>query len=91
MTRTFIIKPLTADHHREAFDCGEESLNDFLKRFARQNNEKGLGRTFVAVKNNESRIYGYYTISSGALNFDTIPEKIAALSDSGCASGQISR
>lgn len=91
MTPPFIIEPLTASHNREAFDCGEESLNDFLKRFARQNNEKGLGRTFVAVKSDEPRIYGYYTISSGALSFDTIPRKITALSDSGCAFGQISR
>lgn len=76
MTPPFIIEPLTVSHNREAFDCGEESLNDFLKRFARQNAEKGLGRTFVAVKSDEPRIYGYYTISSGALSFDTIPEKL---------------
>ena len=76
MTKPFIIEPLTANHSREAFDCGEESLNDFLKRFARQNNEKGLGRSFVAVKSDETKIYGYYTISSGALSFDTIPEKL---------------
>lgn len=76
MTPLFAIEPLTAQHNREAFDCGEESLNDFLKRFARQNNEKGLGRTYVAVKGNEPHIYGYYTIASGALSFDTIPEKL---------------
>jgi len=76
MTPPFIIEQLTANHNREAFDCGEESLNVFLKRFARQNSEKGLGRTFVIVKINDSRIYGYYTISSGALSFDTIPENL---------------
>ena len=76
MTQTFTIKPLTASHDRTAFDCGEESLNDFLRRFARQNNEKGLGRTYVAVKGDEPHIYGYYTIASGALSFDTIPENL---------------
>lgn len=76
MTPLFTIEPLTAQHNREAFDCGEESLNDFLKRFARQNNEKGLGRTYVAIKGNEPHIYGYYTIASGALSFDTIPKKL---------------
>lgn len=76
MIQTFTIEPLTGSHNREAFDCGEESLNDFLKRFARQNNEKGLGRTYVAVKGEEPHIYGYYTIASGALSFDTIPEKL---------------
>ena len=76
MTQPFIIEPLTASHNGERFDCGEESLNDFLKRFARQNDEKGLGRTFVAVKIGETRVCGYYTISSGALIFDHIPENL---------------
>lgn len=76
MTKPFIIEQLTALHNREAFDCGEESLNDFLRRFARQNDEKGLGRSFVAVKSGEPTIYGYYTIASGALSFEMIPEKL---------------
>lgn len=76
MTTPYTIELLTAQHNREPFDCGEASLNDFLKRFARQNNEKGLGRTYVAVKAGEPHIYGYYTISSGALSFDTIPENL---------------
>lgn len=76
MTHPYTIELLTAKHDREAFDCGEDSLNDFLKRFARQNNEKGLGRSYVAVKPGEPRIYGYYTISSGAVRFDAIPENL---------------
>ena len=76
MSAPYRIELLTTKHNREAFDCGEESLNDFLKRFARQNNEKGLGRTYVAVVNDEPRIYGYYTIANGNIGFDTIPEKL---------------
>lgn len=76
MKPPFTITQLAATHNRADFDCGEESLNDFLKRFARQNSEKGLGRTYVAVKGNEQQIYGYYTISSGALSFDTVPENL---------------
>ncbi len=76
MSAPYRIELLTTKHNREAFDCGEESLNDFLKRFARQNNEKGLGRTYVAVVNDEPRIYGYYTIANGNIGFATIPEKL---------------
>lgn len=76
MIKPFIIEPLTTNHKREAFDCGIESLNDFLKRFARQNNKKGLGRTYVAVMKNDPRVCGYYTISSGSISFDTIPENL---------------
>jgi GNAT superfamily N-acetyltransferase len=51
-------------------------LNDFLKRYARQNDERGLGRTFVAVLPDDPRIYGYYTLASGALQPETVPEKL---------------
>jgi GNAT superfamily N-acetyltransferase len=72
----YTIELLDRSHNRRYFDCGEESLNDFLKKFARQNSEKGLGRTFVAVPANSKVIYGYYTIASGTVRFDTIPEKL---------------
>jgi len=70
------IEPLGIEHDRAAFDCEEPVLNDFLKRYARQNDQKGLGRTFVAVRPGDQKIYGYYTISSGSVQLDTIPEKL---------------
>ena len=76
MNLRYVIVPLSSAHDRAAFDCGDPSLNDFLKHYARQNNEKGLGRTFVAVLPDVSRIYGYYTLSSGAVRSDTLPEKL---------------
>ncbi len=72
----FIIETLAARHDRKSFDCGEESLNIFLKQYAKQNAEKGLGRTFVAVKENEPKIYGYYTISSSSFGFEIVPENL---------------
>jgi GNAT superfamily N-acetyltransferase len=76
MSVRYIIEPLSPTHDRTAFDCGEPSLDDFLKRFARQNDEKGLSRTYVAVLPDEPKIYGYYSLSSGAIRFDTMPEKL---------------
>ncbi len=77
MSFPYIIEPLNTSHDREAFDCSELSLNDFLKRFARQNDEKGLGRTFVAVEAGNPKIKGYYTLSTGSLKFDNVPEKLS--------------
>jgi GNAT superfamily N-acetyltransferase len=76
MTAFYIIEPLDRRHDREGFDCEEDILNEFLKRFARQNDEKGLGRTFVAVRPGESAIVGYYTLATGAVNFENVPEKL---------------
>jgi len=71
-----IIEPLSARHDRSAFDCGEHSLNDYLQRFARQNDERGLGRTYVLVVPGQQQVLGYYTLSSGYVAFDTVPEKL---------------
>lgn len=76
MNLPYIIVPLSSAHDRAAFDCGEASLNEFLKRYARQNDEKGLGRTFVAVLSGNAHVYGYYTLSSGAVKSETLPEKL---------------
>lgn len=76
MKTLFRVEPISKSHDRETFDCGVESLNIFLRRFARQNNERGLGRTYVAVKENDAKIYGYYTISSSAFDFELAPENL---------------
>jgi GNAT superfamily N-acetyltransferase len=77
MKLPYIIEPLSTRHNRDRFNCGKQSLNDYIKHFARQNDDKGLGRTYVAVSSkDETAIYGYYTLSSGALQFDTVPEKL---------------
>ena len=73
---TYHVEPLATQHDRAAFDCGEASLNEFLHRYARQNDEKGLGRTYVALLPDNPHIYGYYTIASGTIRFDVIPEKL---------------
>lgn len=71
------IQPLANEHDRSHFDCGEESLNDFLKKFARQNEDKGVSRTFVLVKESESRVFGFYTLSAGEVSRDKLPAKEA--------------
>lgn len=69
----FVIEPLSAARDRDAFDCGEQALNEYLKRYARQNQERGVGRTFVAVPEGEQRIVGFYTLSAGSVAFADVP------------------
>jgi GNAT superfamily N-acetyltransferase len=68
------IVPLERSHQRDAFDCGEPSLNDYLRRYARQNDDKGICRTFVLLEEGSSIIVGYYTLSSGSIAFETLPD-----------------
>ena len=76
MKLEFVIEPLDKHHQLVDFDCGEASLNDFLRKYARQNAERGLGRTFVAALPGEKKVLGYYTLSSGSVAFETVPEKL---------------
>lgn len=70
-----IIELLNETHDRVSFDCGEPSLNDYLQRFARQNAELHLGRTYVLAVPGQAHIDGYYTISSGSVARQEVPEK----------------
>lgn len=67
------IERLTRSHDRNAFDCGELSLSNFLQRIALQHDERGIGRTFVAVEAGHTRILGYYTLATGKVDFQNIP------------------
>jgi GNAT superfamily N-acetyltransferase len=66
--------PLARSHDRAAFDCGDDDLNTYLKRFARQNHESGGAKCFVAVpQETPSRVLGFYTLSPASIEFSRAP------------------
>lgn len=74
---SWVILPLTEQHERGLFDCGEASLDQYLKQYARQNETKGVSRTFVLVREGEQRVLGYYTLAGGQFERDKLPAKTA--------------
>ena len=73
----WVEQALTRQHDRDSFDCGVDPLNEYLRRYARQNHESGGAKTFVAVPTPTSpTILGYYTISPGAIAFAKAPRSI---------------
>jgi len=66
--------PISKAHDREAFDCGEEELNEFLRRHARQSHEKGGAKTFVATPIDEGkRVLGFYSLSPASIDYARTP------------------
>ncbi len=57
---------LNAIHHTENFDCGETSLNLWLKRNALKNQKNKASRTFV-VCDEHNNVVAYYAMASGAI------------------------
>lgn len=70
-------EPILKKHNREAFDCGDPSMNDFLRRYARQSHESGAAKTFLAIENADNRtILGFYSLAPGALCYADTPETV---------------
>lgn len=70
-------EPIARRHHRDAFDCGDAALNDFLRRYARQTHEQGGAKTFLAVPDNEpTRIGGFYALSPASVAFARTPDVV---------------
>jgi len=67
------ITPLAERHLREPFHCGVAELDEFLKRYARQNDERGISRTYVATRGGDLRVLGYYTLRAGAVAAEDLP------------------
>lgn len=69
--------PLGKVHDRLSFDCGVEALNDYLKRFALQNQKKDAARTYVVTRG-ENRIVGYYTLVFGSVSHAETTAEVSA-------------
>jgi GNAT superfamily N-acetyltransferase len=68
-------RALAGSHERQGFDCGNQELNNWLRQVARQHQEKGLSKTFVAVRDEEpARICGYYALTLAELEGRHLPE-----------------
>lgn len=64
-----LIRRLERDDQPAAFDCGDSRLNDYLRRYAWQNQQRNqVGVTYVAVDDSQPRaVIGYYTLAAGSL------------------------
>ena len=68
-------QPLTADHHLNTFNCGETSLDEWLKRRALLNQANGASRTFVVVDESQL-VMGYYALAAGAVHHQVATRSI---------------
>jgi len=70
-----IITPLSRQHDRKSFECGESSLNQYLNRYASQDIRRRVNRVFVASPPDAPRqVIGYYSLSAGNLDATALPQ-----------------
>lgn len=65
--------PISAEYDCSQFDCGEQVLNDWLRRHALRS-EGASARTYV-VKD-RGCVGGYYCLATGAIARASVPRKI---------------
>lgn len=61
----------------ESFDCGDEPLNNYLKRHAWTNQQKtSIGVTYVAIEESAPQaVLGYFTLATSSIPRDRLPKK----------------
>lgn len=67
------IGPLEKAHDRKSFDCGNEDLNRYLREQARQDAEKRVAAPFIFTQLGDSKVLGFYTVSSSIISVDELP------------------
>ena len=70
----FSIEKLARHHAVDNFDCGEEALNSFLKRFAFPNQQANASQTYVGLA--DSSVIGFYTLVVGEVSYEDAPERL---------------
>ena len=75
-------RPLRADDPTDAFDCGNQDLNVWLRRFALTSHGTGASRIFVTVatdsaESQPSRVAGFYALSSASVQRSASSSRIA--------------
>lgn len=68
------IEKLDPGHDVAGFDCGNEALNHFLKRFALAGQLANASQTYVAIDGGE--VIGFHTLLVGAVQHGDAPERM---------------
>lgn len=68
------IELIAKKHRRDDFDCGDAELNEYLRRYARQNTRSGVSRTFVACPLGCEHVVGFYSLVVGSIDLKALPD-----------------
>jgi GNAT superfamily N-acetyltransferase len=69
------VEKLTKSHDVSAFDCGNEALNDWLKRYALVNVLSDAVQTYVVHR--RKVVTGFYSLLAGSVKPQEVPRRVA--------------
>lgn len=72
----WVFNPLDKSFDRSTFDSGKSQLDEYLRKYAWQNQQKRYSMTFVATVEDSKEIAGYYCTSASSIEFTNIPDSL---------------
>jgi ribosomal protein S18 acetylase RimI-like enzyme len=73
MTFPFRLEPLSEEHDRSLFRCGEDALDRYFQTQVTQDIRRHIANCFVAVEAATSHVAAYYTISAASIPLVDLP------------------
>ncbi|MEG3928616.1 MULTISPECIES: GNAT family N-acetyltransferase [unclassified Microcoleus] len=64
-------------HHRELFCCGQDSLDNYIRKQASQDLKKKVAIVFVLVESSNTDVIAYYTLSAYTIELADLNESFA--------------
>jgi len=71
----YLTIPLSSTHKKQAFSCGNDLLDRYLHRQAKQDVNRKLSACFI-LTDETHQVKGYYTLSSASISREDLPESI---------------
>jgi len=71
---SYVAEPLGDHHHLDDFDCGNEALNDWLRRHARNASGQGT-RTYVVI-DVDREVVGYFAVAPHTIDREALPRSV---------------
>jgi ribosomal protein S18 acetylase RimI-like enzyme len=73
MTFPFRLEPLSGEHERSLFRCGEDALDRYFQTQVTQDIRRHIANCFVAVETVTRNIAAWYTISAASIPLVDLP------------------
>ena len=65
------------EHDRGNFDCGNESLNNYIRKQASQDLKRKVATIFVLIEQPDNQVFAYYTLSSYIVEIEVLDLNLA--------------
>ena len=76
MKALFRLEALSDAHNRQAFACGQEPLDKYIRTQATQDIRRRISACFVAVETASSQLAAYYTLAAASIPTPDLPVEI---------------